>query len=186
MPALAHRPSPFIRPNRIPKWTDLGGQVRPYAWSYLAPLGKFDQAVAETKKALELDPFSRIDNTVLGMTYFYARRNDEALQQFQTAVALNRDFFVTYYDLSWLYAQVGQYPDAITKLAEDRFLAGEHRVKSAASDEVFLRKAFTEGGAQGFWQEMQRQGTKDDPEIANWMIHNCSPAWETRKRHWSS
>jgi len=28
MPALAHLPSPFLRPNRIPIWTDSGGQVR--------------------------------------------------------------------------------------------------------------------------------------------------------------
>jgi hypothetical protein len=29
VPALAHRPSSFLRPNRIPKWTNSGGQVNP-------------------------------------------------------------------------------------------------------------------------------------------------------------
>jgi tetratricopeptide (TPR) repeat protein len=117
------------------------------------------------KTALELDPFSRIDNTVLGITYFYAGRNDEALQQLQRAVALNPDFFVTYYHLSWLYSQLGQYPEAITMLTKGRLLAGDHRVKIAAPDEISLRKAFADRGAQGFWYEMQRQGKKDDSEI---------------------
>jgi hypothetical protein len=32
VPALAHRLSPFLRPNRIPKWTDSGGQVKSAAY----------------------------------------------------------------------------------------------------------------------------------------------------------
>jgi TolB-like protein/DNA-binding winged helix-turn-helix (wHTH) protein/tetratricopeptide (TPR) repeat protein len=136
-----------------------------YSWHYLTPLGKSDQAIAEMKKALDLDPFSRIDNTVMGMTYFYAGREDDALQQLQKAVTLNPDFFVTYYHLSWVYSQRGQYPEAIAMLSKGRLLAGDNRVKIAASDEVALRKAFAEKGAQGFWQEMQREGMKDDPEI---------------------
>jgi len=136
-----------------------------YSWHYLTPLGKSDQAIAEMKKALELDPFSRIDNTVMGMSYFYAGREDDALQQLQKAVAVNPDFFVTYYHLSWLYSQRGQYPEAITMLTKGRFLAGDHRVKIAASGENALRKAFAEKGARGFWQEMQHEGLKDDPEI---------------------
>jgi TolB-like protein/DNA-binding winged helix-turn-helix (wHTH) protein len=128
-----------------------------YAWSYLTPLGKSDQAIAEMKKALELDPFSRMDNTVLGCIYFYGRRNGQALQQFENAIKLNPDFFVTYYHLSWLYSDQGQYQDAITALTKGRLSAGDQRVKSAISQEVALRKAFAAGGGKGFWQEIQRQ-----------------------------
>ena len=81
-----------------------------YAWSYLTPLGKSDQAIAEMKKALELDPFSRMDNTILGCIYFYGRNTDQALQQFENAIKLNPDFFVTYYHLAWLYSDQGRYP----------------------------------------------------------------------------
>jgi TolB-like protein/DNA-binding winged helix-turn-helix (wHTH) protein len=141
-----------------------------YSWDYLTPLGKSDQAIVEMKKALELDPFSRIDNTVLGLTYFYAGRNDEARKQFQKSIEINPDFFVTYYHIAWLYAQVGQYPDAITMLTKGRLLSGDGRVKIAAADEGSLRRAFAAGGAKGFWQEMQVQGSKDDPEIGGFGI----------------
>jgi tetratricopeptide (TPR) repeat protein len=155
-----------------------------YSFNYLTPLGKSDQAIAEMKKALDLDPFSRIDNTVLGLAYFYGGRNEEGLKQFQKAIELNPDFFVTYYHLAWLYAQLGQYADAITMLTKGRLLAGDHRVKIAASDEVSLRKAFAAKGAKGFWQEMLSQGSKDDPEIGEFARRSCMPAWERRNRLW--
>jgi adenylate cyclase len=126
-----------------------------YAWNYLTPLGKPEQAIAEMKKALQLDPFSRIDNTILGCTYFYARRYDEARTQFERAIQLNPDFFVTYYHFAWLYSELQQYPDAITELTRGRLLSGDQRVKTAASDELALRKALAARGARGFWQEMQ-------------------------------
>ena len=62
-------------------------------------------------------------------------------------------------------ARLEQYPDAISMLTRGRLLAGDHRVKIAASDEVSLREAFVARGARGFWQEMQSQGAKDDPEV---------------------
>jgi TolB-like protein/DNA-binding winged helix-turn-helix (wHTH) protein len=135
-----------------------------YAWSYLTPLGKSDQAITEMKKALELDPFSRIDNTVLGCTYFYARRYDQALEQFDMGIRLNPDFFVTYYHLSWLYAQLGQYQSAITELTKGRLLAGGDHVKVAASEEVALKKAFAAGGATGFWQQIQKEGEGNEAD----------------------
>ena len=131
-----------------------------YAWSYLTPLGKSEQAIAEMKKALELDPFSRIYNTIFGLTYFYARRYDQAQQQFKKASELNPDFFVTYYHFAWLYSQLGQYQDAIAELTKGRLLTGDDRVKIATPEDIALRTAFAAQGAQGFWQQIQRENEK--------------------------
>ena len=48
-----------------------------------------------------------MDNTVCGLTYFYAREYDQAEEQFKKAIELNPDFFVTHYQLAWLYSQMG-------------------------------------------------------------------------------
>jgi len=45
------------------------------------PLGRFDEAIAEVKRAVELDPLSLIINSDLGNTYYNARRYDEAIEQ---------------------------------------------------------------------------------------------------------
>jgi TolB-like protein/DNA-binding winged helix-turn-helix (wHTH) protein/Tfp pilus assembly protein PilF len=128
-----------------------------YAWSYLTPLGKSEQAIAEMKIALELDPFSRIVNSNFGCTYFYAREYDQALQQFHKAIQLNPDFFVAHYQLAWLYSQLGQYQDAITELTKGRQLSGEVGDNTAALEEASLRKALAAEGAKGFWQQIQTQ-----------------------------
>ena len=142
-----------------------------YAWTYLTPLGKSEQAIAEMKKALELDPFSRIYNTVFGLTYFYARKYDQAEEQFKKAIEFNPDFFVTYYHFAWLYSQVGQYQNAISELTKGRVLSGNDRtVKSATSQDAALRKAFAAQGATGFWQQLltsNEQSGRDIGEFDN-------------------
>lgn len=141
-----------------------------YAWTYLTPLGKSEEAIAEMTKALELDPFSRIYNTVFGLTYFYARRYDEARAQFTKAIELNPDFFVTYYHLAWLDSQMGLYPTAISELTKGRVLSGDDSVvKDAESQDVTLRKAFAAQGAPGFWQQLLKSGPQigefDNPQL---------------------
>ena len=44
----------------------------------LAALGRFDEAIAEGKRAVELDPLSPVINADLGTTFYYAHRFDEA------------------------------------------------------------------------------------------------------------
>ena len=126
-----------------------------YAWSYLTPLGKSGQAIAEMKKALELDPFSPIYNTVFGLTYFYAREYGQAEEQFKKAIELNPDFFVTHYHLAWLYSQIGQHENAISELTKGRLLSGDDRtVKAALPDELALRSALAAEGPRGFWEQL--------------------------------
>jgi TolB-like protein/DNA-binding winged helix-turn-helix (wHTH) protein/Tfp pilus assembly protein PilF len=142
-----------------------------YAWTYLTPRGDSEQAIAEMKKALELDPFSRIYNTVFGLTYFYARKYDQAEEQFKKAIELNPDFFVTYYHRAWLYSQLGQYQNAIGELTKGRLLsANDHSVKAAASEDVALRKAFAAEGATGFWRQLLTSNEKAGREIGEFDI----------------
>ena len=55
--------------------------------SLLVTLGRFDEAIKEGERAVELDPLSLIINADLGSTLMIARRYDEAIAQLRTEFA---------------------------------------------------------------------------------------------------
>jgi tetratricopeptide (TPR) repeat protein len=61
----------------------------------LAPLGQFNQAIVELRRAVELDPFSAIMNMNLGTCYFFARHYPEAIVQLRKATELDPNFLLS-------------------------------------------------------------------------------------------
>jgi len=86
--------------------------------SYLVPLGKPDEAVAELRRAVELEPLSLINNAIFGLSYLYARQNDKALEQGKRTYDLDPDFRFGRQYLGNTYIVLGRYDDAIA-LAEE-------------------------------------------------------------------
>jgi eukaryotic-like serine/threonine-protein kinase len=86
--------------------------------SYLVPLGKPDEAVAELRRAVELEPLSLINNAIFGLSYLYARQNDKALEQGKKTYDLDPDFRFGRQYLGNTYIVLGRYDDAIA-LAEE-------------------------------------------------------------------
>jgi TolB-like protein/Tfp pilus assembly protein PilF len=62
--------------------------------------GQFDRAIAEVKRAVELDPVSSIIHADLGSVYAMARRYDEAIEQFRNVLELDPQFY-------WAHRQLG-------------------------------------------------------------------------------
>lgn len=80
-----------------------------YAVLYLDPQGRFDEAVSQLNRALEIDPLSLIINTDLGFTWRLAGRNTDALRQYQKVLAMDNTFVPAHYRLASLYEQTGAY-----------------------------------------------------------------------------
>jgi TolB-like protein/Tfp pilus assembly protein PilF len=89
---------------------------------YWIVLGKPDEALAENKRALELDPLSLIINTDRGRILYYARRNDEAIKQLQETLKLDADFGAAHYLLGWCHAEKGMYDEAVAEIRKARDL----------------------------------------------------------------
>lgn len=83
---------------------------------YLMALGRFDEAIAEAKRAQELDPLSLIINTQTGTPFFYLRQYDRAIEQYQKALEMDRQFPPARYWLGRAYTQKGDYVEAIASL----------------------------------------------------------------------
>ncbi len=86
-----------------------------YAIHYLTPIGRFDEALAEVKRAQELDPLSPLMNTFVGSTLYFARRYEEAARQCQKAFEMDPNFPVTHWHLGLIYEQQGMYEQAISE-----------------------------------------------------------------------
>jgi tetratricopeptide (TPR) repeat protein len=78
-----------------------------YGNIYLGPLGRHSAAIAELKRALELNPLSLPVNTDLGYAYYLAGQPAQALAQYQKVLAMNKAFLPLHYDLGLYYHQQG-------------------------------------------------------------------------------
>jgi eukaryotic-like serine/threonine-protein kinase len=96
-----------------------------YSNSYLSPLGRHDEAIAEIKMAIELDPFSPRIQSFLGRTYVWARRYDDALTHLQKTTQIFPSYAIDHQRLAHLYAYRGEYDKAIAEETRTRILAGE-------------------------------------------------------------
>jgi tetratricopeptide (TPR) repeat protein len=83
---------------------------------YLLALGRFDQAIATGRRAVELDPLSVNSQARLGQVLFFARRYDDAIREFRSALELDPNFVFALWHLGDTYTQVSRYDEAITVL----------------------------------------------------------------------
>jgi TolB-like protein/Tfp pilus assembly protein PilF len=79
----------------------------------LTPQGRFDEAIAEGKRAAELDPASPIIAADLGNAMYKARRFDDALAQLNKAAALDQNFSVTNWYIGQVLHEKGRYAEAV-------------------------------------------------------------------------
>ena len=86
-----------------------------YARENLTIMGQYDRAVAEMRRAQELDPLSLIINANYGKAYFNARRYDEAIQQLRKTIDIDQSFFVAHHYLGSAYAMKGDYSAAMAE-----------------------------------------------------------------------
>ena len=79
---------------------------------YLTAMGKPEEAIAERKKALELDPISPLLHSALGEAYYQARRFDVTIEQNKEALELDPSYAIALVNIGRAYEQLGQHPAA--------------------------------------------------------------------------
>ncbi|HTT33295.1 MAG TPA: winged helix-turn-helix domain-containing protein [Methylomirabilota bacterium] len=132
-----------------------------YSNSYLSPAGRHEEAIAEMKKAIAIDPLSAPVQSFLGRTYLWARRYDEALEQFNKCAQLFPGFAINYERLSHLYTYREKFEEAIAAETKARLLSGGEP-KDALRKEGELRKALKESGPQGYWKKVLEFSSADE------------------------
>ena len=80
---------------------------------HLTAMGRFEEAIAESKRAADLEPFSLMINAELGYPYSCARRFDEAIELYRKAIEFEPDFPQTHYNLGIAYLGKQLYEEAL-------------------------------------------------------------------------
>jgi TolB-like protein/Tfp pilus assembly protein PilF len=99
---------------------------------YLLPMGREDESLAHSLRALELDPLNLIINLHLGWHYFYVGENQLAIEQLQQTLELNPTFVVASLFLGQVYEQEKRLEEAIEQFERAADLSGRNPVYLAA------------------------------------------------------
>jgi DNA-binding winged helix-turn-helix (wHTH) protein/TolB-like protein/Flp pilus assembly protein TadD len=95
-----------------------------YGIHYLMPMGRLEEAIAETRRAQQLDPLSAVFNAFVGASLYFARRYDEAIEECRKTIDLHPDFGVAHWYLGRAYLQQGRLPEALAELQKAVTLSG--------------------------------------------------------------
>jgi len=123
-----------------------------YSNCFLTPMGRMAQAIAENKRAVEIDPLSLPINNFMGMTYMMAGDEGNAYRVFQHTLAMDPSFPLSHEYFSWLLLTMGRYEDAIKEHEKSEVLSGS-TLEEAAAEATVMERAFKSGGEKGFWQK---------------------------------
>jgi len=93
-----------------------------YGNNTLSALGRFDDAIAEGKRAIELDPLSLVINADLGADYYFARRYDEAIAQLRKTLEMDPGYYYAYVTLGEALEMKGAPESAIAEYQKARAL----------------------------------------------------------------
>jgi adenylate cyclase len=80
---------------------------------FLMGQGRIEESLTQSKRALELSPFDILFNIHLGWHYLHARQYDQALDQIEKTIEMDKNFAQTYPWLGLILEQKGRYPEAI-------------------------------------------------------------------------
>ena len=105
--------------------------VMAHEWysEFLAAQGRHDEAVAEIKRAQQLDPLAVPVTRAVGWILYFARRYDESEEELKKALAMNAEFLGARLVLWWVYVARKEFDAAITDIRREAEKPGLRTVK---------------------------------------------------------
>jgi adenylate cyclase len=100
-----------------------------YGCDPLRAIGRFDEAIAEGKRAVELDPLSPIINSDLGRTLTMARRYDEAIAQLRKTLEIDPTLWVARFNLGETFQLKNDMATAIAEYTKAQQLSDDLRAR---------------------------------------------------------
>ena len=105
--------------------------LRRFYSELLRALRRWDEAIAQMKRAQELDPLGVETNKGLGGAFYWAGRYDQAIEQLKKTLEIDPGNGGVHDLLSSVYARKGLYPEAIAEQLQAFVLNGDEETAEA-------------------------------------------------------
>ncbi len=124
-----------------------------YSNSFLSPRGRHNEAIAEMRIAIELDPLSAPLDSFLGRTYVWSRRYQDAVAHLEKSVERFPNFALGHERLAHAYTYIGKFDAAINEETKVGLLIGAD-ARDVVKQMDALREALAARGPRGYWAEL--------------------------------
>ena len=111
----------------------------------LIDLGRNKEGLAETRRAVELDPLGMAPNNALCMSLYVARHYDEAIQHCLQVLDILPEYLDPYFALVFAYSGKSMYPQALASV--DKLMTMTHGAPPAATLQAHIRALAGDPGA---------------------------------------
>jgi tetratricopeptide (TPR) repeat protein len=110
---------------------------------YLDSMSRVDEAMAQHKRALELNPLSLITSTNMGELLFDTRHTDQAIEQYRKTLEIDPNFTPIHKELGDAYESKGMYREAVAEWQKNLIADGESSTAAA------IGRAYSISGYKG-------------------------------------
>jgi serine/threonine protein kinase/tetratricopeptide (TPR) repeat protein len=128
--------------------------------------GRFDEAIAAGRRAVEVAPLDYFSAFCLGVTYFHAQRFEESIELLRKAVDIDAGSPVAHLSLAQSYAAAGQQQNAVEECG--LVLALNRKDKMSV---VGVAAAYAMAGEAGEARKLAEEGAK------NWKPDGVTAFW---------
>jgi tetratricopeptide (TPR) repeat protein len=127
--------------------------------TFLAKMGRLDEASAELRKAVELDPLWLMHGVLLGNAYYYQGRYDEAIKEYNKVLEMNSDFWPARGYRVFAYEKEARFQEADADLQKVLAAFPHTNAKAALGELYALQGKKTE--AHKIIRELQKESKNE-------------------------
>jgi len=91
-----------------------------YAFYYLRPVGRIEEAVSQTQQALALDPLSILFRVHLAFLFYLQRNYEHSIAQFRKVLEMNPQYYLAHAMMGPVYTQTSRFDEALACYARAR------------------------------------------------------------------
>ena len=126
------------------------GYTNAHHWyaHFLLASGRQEEALVESRRALDLDQLSPIINVHLAWHYIYTRQYDRALDQLDKTLELDPNYSLANWYLGWVYEQQGKYPEALQSMRKAQELLQSNTALVADIGHVYAMSGDTKAASK--------------------------------------